>query len=197
MSSTQASDTGLGSALLPDGAPLPVLVVFNGGTITLAGALPSPSAVALLRSLAQAYSKTTAQIIDNLVVDPSVPASVGVRVIEMNAVRFAEGSSEVTPDYAPELSRVVVLMRAMPSVTALVIGHADQTGASAANLRLSQDRAAAVIDFLVSQGVSPDRLSGQGVGDRDPMTTQDGAISLALNRRTELVFYGLFVGLGK
>jgi outer membrane protein OmpA-like peptidoglycan-associated protein len=181
---------------LPDGSPLPVLVVFNGGTITLAGAVPSAAAAARLHALAAANSKISAQIVDNLVVDPGVPLSVGVRVIEMNALRFAEGSSDVTADYAPELTRVVTLMRAMPSVTALVIGHADQTGWTAANLQLSQDRATAVIDYLVSQGISPDRLSGRGVGDRDPLTSQAGDVALALNRRTEFVFFGLFVGLG-
>jgi outer membrane protein OmpA-like peptidoglycan-associated protein len=184
------------SARLPDGSPLPVLAVFNGGTITLAGAVPSTAAAARLEALAAANSKIPARIIDNLVVDPAVPSSVGVRVIEMNALRFAEGSSDVTADYAPELTRVVSLMRAMPAVTALVIGHADQTGASVLNLLLSQHRATAVIDYLVSQGIGPDRLSGRGVGDRDPLTSQAGDVAMALNRRTEFVFYGLFVGLG-
>jgi len=177
--------------VLPNGSPVPVLVVFNGDTITLAGAAPSQAAADRLRALAMANSKTPAQVIDNLVVDTRVPPSVGVRVIEMNALRFNEGSSEVTPEYAPELNRVVNLMRALPSVTVLVIGHADQTGLSAANLQLSQDRATAIIDYLVAQGISPDRLSGQGVGSRDLLTTQTSTAGLALNRRTEFVFYGL------
>ncbi len=84
-------------------------------------------------------------------------------------------------------------MRALPSVTTLVIGHADQSGASVLNLQLSQDRANAVIDYLVSQGISPDRLSAQGVGDREPLTTQNTSSAWALNRRTEFVFHGLFV----
>jgi outer membrane protein OmpA-like peptidoglycan-associated protein len=177
--------------VLPDGAPVPVLVVFNGDTITLAGAVPTQAAADHLRALAIANSKSAAEVIDNLVVDPRVPASVGVRVIEMNAIRFDEGSSTVTPDYAPELSRVLNLMRALPSVTVEVIGHADQTGRSSANLQLSQDRATAVIDYLVAQGISPDRLSGQGVGARDLLTTQTSTAGLALNRRTEFVISGL------
>jgi outer membrane protein OmpA-like peptidoglycan-associated protein len=180
-------------AVLPDGSPLPVLVVFNGSTITLAGSVPSAADAAQLVALAEANSKTSASVINHLVVDERVPASVGVRVVEMNAVRFAEGSSTVTADYAPELNRVIALMRAMPWVTAVVIGHADQTGAPAPNLQLSQARADAVIDYLTSQGISPDRLSGQGVGARDPLSTQDTTIGWALNRRTEFVFHGLFI----
>ncbi|HLK42459.1 MAG TPA: hypothetical protein VKV34_03885, partial [Thermoleophilia bacterium] len=83
--------------VLPDGSALPVLVVFNGNTITLAGSVPNAADAAQLRALAEANSKTSgAQVIDQLVVDARVPRSVGVRVIEMNAVRFASGSSQVT-----------------------------------------------------------------------------------------------------
>jgi outer membrane protein OmpA-like peptidoglycan-associated protein len=185
------STTSAPPVVLPDGSPVPVLVVFNGDTITLAGAVPTQAAADRLRALAIANSKSAAQVIDNLVVDHRVPATVGVRVIEMNAIRFAEGSSTVTPEYAPELSRVLALMRALPSVSVLVIGHSDQTGPSGANLQLSQDRASAIIDYLISQGISPDRLSGQGVGARDLLTTQASTSGLALNRRTEFVFYGL------
>jgi len=181
------------AVVLPDGSPLPVLVVFDGTTITLAGSVPSAADAAMLRALADANSKAHATVVDHLVVDPRVPASVGVRVIEMNAVRFAEGSSTVTPDYAPELNRVINLMRAMPWVTTVVVGHADQTGTAALNLELSQARANAIIDYLVSQGISPDRLAAQGVGAREPLTTQNTTAGWALNRRTEFVFHGLFV----
>ena len=177
--------------VLPDGSPVPVLVVFNGDAITLAGAVPTQAAADRLRALAIANSTSPAQVIDHLVVDARVPATVGVRVIEMNALRFAEGSSAVTPEYEAELARVVNLMRALPSVTVTVIGHADQTGPTGANLQLSQDRATAIIDYLVSRGISPDRLSGRGVGDRDLLTTRTSTAGLALNRRTEFVFYGL------
>jgi outer membrane protein OmpA-like peptidoglycan-associated protein len=179
-------------ALLPDGTALPVLVVFDGSTITLAGSVPTQADADELLALAEANSKTSAAVVDHVVVDARVPSSVGVRVIEMNAVRFDEGSSAVTPDYAPELNRVINLMRAMPWVTTLVVGHADQSGTSSLNLHLSQARANAVIDYLISQGISPDRLSGQGVGDREPLTTQETSAAWALNRRTEFVFYGIF-----
>ncbi len=133
---------------------------------------------------------------NHLVIDPNVPASVGLRVIEMDATRFDEGSAVVTPQYAPELARVILALKAMPSVTLMVIGHADQTGAAAQNFELSQARADAIVTYLVSQGISPDRLSAKGVGDGDPLTDQSNAAGLALNRRTEFIFYGLFAGLG-
>jgi outer membrane protein OmpA-like peptidoglycan-associated protein len=189
---TAAPSTTAAAAVLPDGSALPVLVVFDGTTITLAGSVPTQADADMLRALAEANSQSPAGVIDRVVVDPRVPASVGVRVIEMNAVRFSEGSSSVTPGYAPGLNRVINLMRAMPWVTTLVIGHADQTGGSSLNLQLSQARASSVIDYLISQGISADRLSAQGVGASEPLTTQNTTTAWALNRRTEFVFYGIF-----
>jgi outer membrane protein OmpA-like peptidoglycan-associated protein len=176
---------------------LPVLLVYDGHTITLAGALPSQAAVARLYTLARAYSTEPATIVSHVVVEANVPASVGLRVIEMNAGRFAEGSSTVTAQYAPELTRVIVALKSMPNITLTVIGHADPTGGAGPNVQLSVARAESVVDYLISQGVSAGRLSAQGVGASDPLTDQANTAGLALDRRTEFVFYGLFAGLGQ
>ena len=82
-------------------------------------------------------------------------------------------------------------MNALPNVTALVIGHADQIGSDAQNFKISADRAAAVVNYMVSKGVSPSRLASRAVGENDLLTLNDDAASLALNRRTEFVLYGL------
>jgi outer membrane protein OmpA-like peptidoglycan-associated protein len=86
-------------------------------------------------------------------------------------------------------------MTALPNVTVLVVGHADQRGDDIANYRLSLDRAQAVVDFLVYIGVSPSRLSARAVGEADLLTLEDDDAALELNRRTEFIFYGLLVGL--
>jgi flagellar motor protein MotB len=190
-----AGAVSVGPTVLPGGSPSPVLIVFDGGAITLSGAVPSAAAASRLSTLAEAYSKTpSARIVNNLVVDPHTPGTVGVRVIEMNAARFPTGVSVVTPDYALGLSRVVGVMKTIPTLSVLVIGHADQRGASDKNLALSQARASAVVEYLVSQGIGPDRLSARGLGDHDLLTQQSDAAGLALNRRTEFVFFGLLVG---
>ena len=181
--------------LQPDGSALPVLVVFNGRAITIKGAIPSAASEQRLAALAEAYSKTPhAKLVTDFVVDPRVPTSTGVRVIEMNSVRFAEGGSEVTQQYAPALARVVTIMKAIPSLTALVVGHSDQMGASSSNLALSYARATSVVAYLASQGINADRLTAQGVGSESLLTKQSNAAGLALNRRTEFVLYGLLSG---
>ncbi|MBO0730584.1 MAG: OmpA family protein [Acidimicrobiaceae bacterium] len=193
--STTATTSPTDPYLQPSGSALPLLCVFDGSTVYLRGAVPSAAIAQYLSGLAKAYSKTpNPQVVSNLVVDPRVPTSTGVRVIEMNSVRFASGSSQITPEYAPELSRVVTILKAMPKLTALVIGHADQTGNSAQNLSLSEARAIADVEYLVAQGISPERLTAQGVGDTSLLTQQSNAAGLTLNRRTEFIFYGLMTG---
>jgi outer membrane protein OmpA-like peptidoglycan-associated protein len=172
-----------------------VLVVFNGDTVTLSGAVPNLADGQELSALASAYSKTpNPKIVDQLTIDPSLTNAAGVRVIEMVAARFAPGSAALIPQQAPDFMRVVNLMKAKPGLTVMAIGHADQQGNSTSNLQLSQARAVAVVDFLVANGISPDRLSAQGDGDLHLLTQQSDPAGLALNRRTEWVFYGLLAG---
>jgi outer membrane protein OmpA-like peptidoglycan-associated protein len=179
---------------LPDGTPAPVLVVFDTDTVTVRGAVGSKAAADRLRALAAANSKTHAKVDSEITINPRVPDGVGVRVIELHSARFAPSSAVVTPEHAVEFQRVIAVMKALPQVTALVIGHADQRGPAAVNLVLSAERASAVVDYLVSQGIAPDRLSSRGVGASDLLTGDLSDAALALNRRTEFVFYGLLKG---
>jgi OmpA family len=195
---TSTTQPQRGPWFLPDGSVLPALLIYNGSTTTLAGALPSHAALDRLRELARSYSLNPhARIINQVLIDPAIPASVGLRVIETAGQPFDEGSAIVTPDYGPELARVVAAMKAMPNLTLLVIGHADQTGGGPQNVEISEERADAVVSYLISQGVNAGRMSARGVGADDPLTTQSNEQGLALNRRTEFIFYGLFANPGR
>lgn len=180
-----------GPATVPDGSPAPLLAVFNGDQVTLEGALPSEEARAYVNTLAAANAKATATIDDRLTIDPSVPLTVPVRVIELQSVRFPSGRADIVPEHAVELDRVANVMFALPHVTVLVIGHSDQVGSDQANLALSQARAAAVVNYLIAKGVGVDRLSSRGVGETDLLAEDLGGDALALNRRTEFVFTGI------
>ena len=178
---------------LPDGQPQPVVAIFDTSTITLTGEVPSAAAVARLSSLAVANSQTPAVVVNNLIINPSVPISVGVRVIELNSVRFPTASATVLPAHAKELDRVANVMKLLPNVSVLVIGHADQRGTNADNLAASTARAQAVLNYLIFVGISPSRLTSQGIGATDLLTAQTDDVALALNRRTEFIFYGLLI----
>ena len=168
---------------------------FDVGRTTLDGAVPDQAAVDRLAGLALANSRDPANttLVNNLTINPAVPQGVGVRVLELTSTRFPEGSAEVMLAHAAELNRVVNVMNLLPKVSVLVIGHADQRGNDLQNFALSEARADAVVIYMASQGVDPSRMSSRAVGEADLLSINDDASSLALNRRTEFVLYGLLI----
>jgi outer membrane protein OmpA-like peptidoglycan-associated protein len=177
---------------LPDGSPEPILAIYNGPSIRVSGWVPSQEKADQLEALALANSTDpTAQVDSTWWIDPLVPLNIGTRVIEMNSPRFPPGSSDVTPEHAAQLDRVASVMTVLPNVTATVVGHADQIGDEVANYALSEARAVSVVRYLVGQGVDPSRLSARAVGEQDLLAEDESEASLALNRRTEFIFYGL------
>jgi outer membrane protein OmpA-like peptidoglycan-associated protein len=179
---------------LPDGTPVPVVAVFDVTQITLTGSVPDQAAKDRLQALALANAKPGQGNIANfLTINPAVPRSIGVRVVELTSARFPTGSVEIRPEHAAELDRVVSILGALPNVTALVIGHSDQRGDDRGNYVLSSERAEAVINYLAGKGVAPSRLASRAVGETDLLTLNNDAAALALNRRTEFVFYGLLI----
>ncbi len=179
---------------LPDGTPAPVVAIFDVDQITITGAVPDEAAKERLQALALANAKPgQGKVANFLTINPDVPKNVGVRVVELTSERFPTGSAEVLPPQAEELNRVVSIMSALPDITALVIGHSDQRGSEETNYQLSAARAEAVVNYLVSQGVNPSRLSSRAVGEADLLTLNNDDAALALNRRTEFVFYGLLI----
>lgn len=180
--------------VLPDGTPAPVVAIFDTDSITLSGVVFSEEAKFRLEDLARATSKfPDATLISLVTIDPTMPKSVGVRVIELNSVRFPEGSAEIRPDHAAELDRAVGIMNLLPNVSVVVIGHADQRGDPDVNFRLSEQRAVSVTNYLAANGVEPSRMSARAVGQDDLLSVGDSDAALALNRRTEFVFSGLLL----
>jgi outer membrane protein OmpA-like peptidoglycan-associated protein len=179
---------------LPDGSPTPVVAIFDRDRISLVGAVPSEDAAEQLTELAIANSQFADVPVDNrLTVNPNVPVGLGLRVLELNSVRFAEESAEITPEHATQLDRLAAVMNATPNISVVVIGHADQRGSDTTNLALGQQRADAVVAYLTSLGIDGSRLSARSVGEADLLSTGDDEASLALNRRTEFVIQGLLV----
>jgi outer membrane protein OmpA-like peptidoglycan-associated protein len=178
---------------LPDGSPQWATAIYDTDKITLTGTVPDEASKQKLQDLAILSAKPgQAATIDNqLTINPAVPRSVGVRVVELTSARFPEGSAEVMPAQAAELDRLVAILNGLTNVTALVIGHADQRGDEVANYVISEARADAVTNYLASQGVDPSRLASRAVGEADLLSLNNDDAALALNRRTEFVLYGL------
>lgn len=102
---------------------------------------------------------------------------------EAQAIYFASGSAQIGPDSAFALEKFADFANRCPDLAISVAGHTDDTGNPSANLRLSQQRADAVLQNLVSRGVAADRLRAEGFGDRYPVVTNDTSANRARNRR--------------
>jgi outer membrane protein OmpA-like peptidoglycan-associated protein len=70
--------------------------------------------------------------------------------------------------------------------TVRIIGHTDSVGSDAFNQKLSEQRAASVVSFLLSQGVAADKLSSEGRGESEPVDSNDTDAGRAKNRRVEI-----------
>ena len=107
--------------------------------------------------------------------------------LDIYGITFTTGQAAITPASNEVLNDVLAVLAANPDWRLRIEGHTDNVGDKAANLKLSNARAAAVAAWLTGKGVDAARLSTAGLGDTQPIadnTTEDGR---ARNRRVVLV----------
>jgi outer membrane protein OmpA-like peptidoglycan-associated protein len=90
-----------------------------------------------------------------------------------------------------ELNKLVELMKDNPSVTIRINGYTDNVGNEADNLKLSDNRAKAVVNYLVNKGIDAKRLTSKGFGEMQPLADNSTEEGRTLNRRTEFIVTGL------
>ena len=76
-------------------------------------------------------------------------------------------------------------MQANPKLVAEISGHTDNVGKTEDNMKLSQNRAKSVVDYLVSNGIAAQRLQYKGLGSSKPIADNTTVEGKTLNRRTE------------
>lgn len=108
--------------------------------------------------------------------------------IDMHTVRFEPNSAELTEDAIPALRELANLLRSEPQRQIKITGHTDNSGNAASNLKISQQRAEAVAQTLLKQGVQQNQFIVQGYGHTQPRYSNDTEAGRAKNRRIELVF---------
>ena len=100
---------------------------------------------------------------------------------------FDTGKSVVKPESDPTLQEITKLLKQNVKLKLYVVGHTDNVGTLESNLKLSSDRAAAVVKALVGLGIDAGRLKPAGVGPYSPDTSNRTEEGRAKNRRVELV----------
>lgn len=109
---------------------------------------------------------------------------VGANVV-LNNVFFNSNSFDLLPASRVELDKLAGLIQANPNVKIEIGGHTDNVGNDQANQILSENRAKAVVDYLVKKGVDASKVSFKGYGETAPIDTNDTEEGRARNRRTE------------
>jgi OOP family OmpA-OmpF porin len=108
--------------------------------------------------------------------------------VSVYGIFFDSGKAEIKPESDAAIEQISKLLLNNASLKLYVVGHTDNVGTIDANMKLSKDRADAVVNTLVTKyGIQPVRLKSYGVASIVPVTTNDNEEGRAKNRRVELV----------
>lgn len=102
-------------------------------------------------------------------------------------INFKTGSTKLTKSSYKTLNDIVKLMKKFSTANLEVQGHTDNTGSEEANKRVSQERAQAVVDYFLQNGISSDRVRAVGFGSDKPIADNKTKKGRSKNRRVELV----------
>ncbi|NIP82466.1 MAG: OmpA family protein [Gemmatimonadetes bacterium] len=113
----------------------------------------------------------------------------GIVVTFDTGILFDFDSSALRQQARANLQELAENLREYERTDVLILGHTDATGSDAYNQQLSERRAQSAAGYLEQLGVAPSRVSTRGMGENDPVATNDTAEGRQLNRRVEVVIY--------
>jgi len=114
------------------------------------------------------------------------PKPAAVEIIKLSGINFPHDSAALTPASIAILDQAVDTLNRRARISVEVAAHTDSSGKDSYNLSLSDRRAASVMNYLASHGISADRLSSKGYGETQPVASNTSAEGRAENRRVEL-----------
>ena len=115
-------------------------------------------------------------------------------IVSMSDVLFDTGQYSLKPGAREKLAKVAGILIAYPSLNIAVGGYTDNVGGDEMNQKLSENRAGAVRDYLVQEGVVTGSVSATGFGNTSPVASNDNSAGRQENRRVELVVSGEAIG---
>ncbi|PYQ50253.1 MAG: hypothetical protein DMF59_11290 [Acidobacteria bacterium] len=108
-------------------------------------------------------------------------------VVTLPSVSFDPGKTTLKPSAKKTLQKIANQLKANENIRMSVEGHTDNVGKAEKNMTISEKRAQAVRDYLVSLGISPNHITAAGKGESDPVASNKTASGRSANRRVELV----------
>lgn len=113
-----------------------------------------------------------------------VPIEIG-QVVRLNNVFFDFDKWDLRAESHLELDRVVKLMNENPAIVIEMSAHTDSRGSDDYNFKLSDNRARSVMEYILSRGIDPSRITSKGYGETKPVVENDTDENRQLNRRVE------------
>lgn len=126
---------------------------------------------------------------ESLAVAPAAPAPVEKTIVTAETL-FDTDRAEIKPSGKATLDELIAQLRGNNSVIIPVVGYASSPGTEEHNLQLSERRAEAVKNYLVSQGIDSDRIYVASKGEQDPVADNSTAQGRAQNQRVEIEVRG-------
>jgi len=128
------------------------------------------------------------EVIVEALLQPIMPIITETEVI-LQPIYFVYDKSNITKEGAAELDKLVQVMKEHPTMVIFAKSHTDNRGSDKYNLNLSDRRAKATVQYLISKGIAKDRISGQGFGESEPKVACEECTEeqFAQNRRSEFL----------
>lgn len=124
--------------------------------------------------------------------DSTYEKNIALQPIEVNAsvvlnnIFFDTNKFDLKPESQVELDKLVQLLNENPTLKVEISGYTDNVGTPEDNLALSNNRAKAVVNYLISKGIASNRLTFKGYGETKPVADNSTEEGRAMNRRTEM-----------
>jgi len=108
-------------------------------------------------------------------------------IVSLSGILFDVGKATLKPASQLTVAKLAGILMVFPNMNLSIEGYTDSTGSADLNMRLSMDRARSVYEFLMTQGISNNRMKYQGFGPENPVAPNDSEANRAKNRRVEVV----------
>ncbi|MCC7342632.1 MAG: OmpA family protein [Bryobacterales bacterium] len=143
------------------------------------------------RAEAQALRNRLVEQLNRVLMTQDTPRGL---VVTMSDILFDTGSYQLKPNTRAALAKIAGILSWTPGLTLEVEGHTDSTGSDATNQRLSEQRAASVLNYLVEEGIPAGNITGRGYASARPVADNNTREGRQRNRRVELVISGDMIG---